>query len=78
MSAGSGPALSRCERSDMKMFSPIIFKFLGKKVGHRLPPGRYSAVILRSRFNKAGNLEFTLTDVQPLKGSIETELKEVL
>lgn len=52
----------------MKPFAPIVFTFQGKKVGHILPPGRYSASILKSRFNRAGNLELTLKDVSPHKG----------
>lgn len=43
----------------------IIFKFFGKKIGHKLAPGTYEARILRTRFNRAGNLEMTLTDVKP-------------
>ncbi len=44
----------------------IVFKFFGKKIGHTLTPGTYEARILRTRFNRSGNLEMTLTDVKPL------------
>jgi len=63
----------------MKVTCPIIFKFWGKKVGHRLPPGKYSATILKSRINKAGNLEFTFGDVKPSpKDDTKPDNKEVL
>jgi len=48
---------------------PITFRFIGKKIGHRLAPGTYEAQMLRTRFNKAGNLEMTLTDVRPAKNN---------
>ena len=50
---------------------PITFKFSGKKIGHKLTPGTYIASLTKSRYNKAGNLEITLTDIKP------SERKEV-
>ncbi len=39
-----------------------------KKIGHKLDPGStYEADILRSRFNRAGNLEITVTNIRPSK-----------
>lgn len=43
----------------------VTFTFSGKKIGHKLNPGTYTAVLTKSRFNKAGNLEITLTEVKP-------------
>lgn len=40
-----------------------------KKIGHKYPPGVYNARILRSRINRAGNVELVLTDLQ----KVETE-----
>ena len=45
----------------------ITFRFSGKKIGHKLAPGTYEALLLRTRFNRAGNLEMTLTEVRPAK-----------
>lgn len=47
------------------IITTIKFRFHGKKIGHKLDPGTYEARILRSRFNRAGNLEMTLTEVRP-------------
>ena len=44
---------------------PITFTFSGKKIGHKLTPGTYTATLTKSRFNRAGNLEITLTEVKP-------------
>lgn len=43
----------------------ITITFQGKKIGHKLAPGTYKARMLRTRFNRAGNLEIVLTDVAP-------------
>ena len=50
----------------------ITFKFQGKKIGHKLIPGTYEARMLRTRLNRAGNLEMVLTEVTPAK-TIEKE-----
>jgi len=44
---------------------PITFSFFGKKIGHKLTPGTYTATLTKSRLNRAGNLEITLTEVKP-------------
>ena len=49
----------------MSPFTLITFTFSGKKIGHKLTPGTYTATLTKSRFNKAGNLEITLTEVRP-------------
>ena len=49
----------------MNPLTPIIFTFSGKKIGHKLSPGTHEAVLTKSRFNKADNLEITLTGVKP-------------
>ena len=36
-----------------------------KKIGHKLVPDKYTAKLLKSRFNQAGNLELTLANVEP-------------
>ena len=37
-----------------------------KKIGHKLDPTLvYEADILKSRFNRAGNLELTVTNIRP-------------
>lgn len=48
----------------MKLYE-VIFSFTGKKIGHSLKPGTYTAVIAKSRINRAGNLEVTLAHVAP-------------
>jgi len=43
-----------------------------KKIGHKLDPnGTYEADILRSRFNRAGNLELVLTNIRKAKTNDE-------
>jgi len=44
----------------------ITITFTGKKIGHTLSPGTFSARMLKTRFNRAGNLEMTLTNIEPV------------
>ena len=44
----------------------ITFKFEGKKIGHKLTPGTYTARMVRTRINQRGNVEMVLTEVKPL------------
>jgi hypothetical protein len=44
------------------------FQFRFEKKWKQLKPGAYSAVVVRARINKAGNLELVLTDVREVKG----------
>ena len=42
----------------------FAFEFTGKKIGHKFQPAKYTARMLRTRINQAGNLEIVLTDVR--------------
>jgi len=55
----------RSEQKGARRMIPITFTFSGKKIGHKLTPGTYTAIMSKSRFNRAGNLEITLTEVKP-------------
>ena len=50
----------------------FTFAFLGKKIGHKFPPGTYNARMLRTRINQAGNLEIVLTEVERVE-SVQKE-----
>lgn len=47
------------------MFTLVIN--INKKIGHKYPPGKYTADMLKSRINRAGNVEVTLTNIVPAK-----------